>query len=76
MVSIIVALTIQLNRDTRSEVYGAANLSDGIRLRYIAESGFYVGEALLLADKNAVRRPDGAVGEHRDDRPQIRGVLR
>ena len=53
MVSIIVALTIQLNRDTRSEVYGAANLSDGIRLRYIAESGFYVGEALLLADKTS-----------------------
>ncbi|MBN2437592.1 MAG: type II secretion system minor pseudopilin GspK [Deltaproteobacteria bacterium] len=51
MVSIIVALTIQFNRDTRSEVYGAANVSDGIRLRYIAESGFYVGEALLLADK-------------------------
>jgi len=53
MVSIIVALTIQFNRDTRSEVYGAANVSDGIRLRYIAESGFYVGEALLLADKTA-----------------------
>ncbi|MCX5838988.1 MAG: type II secretion system minor pseudopilin GspK [Deltaproteobacteria bacterium] len=53
MVSIIVALTIQLNRDTRSEVYGAANISDGIRLRYIAESGFYVGEALLLADKTS-----------------------
>jgi general secretion pathway protein K len=53
MVSIIVALTIQFNRDTRSEVYGAANVSDGIRLRYIAESGFYVGEAILLADKNA-----------------------
>ncbi len=52
MVSMIVALTIQLNRDTRSEVYGAANISDGVRLRYIAESGFYVGEALLLADKN------------------------
>jgi general secretion pathway protein K len=51
MVSIITALTIQLNRDTRSEVTGAANLSDGIRLRYIAASGFAVGEALLLADK-------------------------
>jgi general secretion pathway protein K len=50
MVSIITALTIQLNRDTRSEVTGAANLSDGIRLRYIAQSGFAVGEALLLAD--------------------------
>ena len=52
MVSIIVAVTIQLNRSTRSEVYEAANLSDGIRLRYVAESGFYAGEALLLADKN------------------------
>ncbi len=51
MVSIITALTIQLNRDTRSEVTGAANISDGIRLRYIAESGFFVGEALLLADR-------------------------
>jgi general secretion pathway protein K len=51
MVSIITALTIQLNRDTRSEVTGAANISDGVRLRYIAESGFFVGEALLLADR-------------------------
>jgi general secretion pathway protein K len=51
IVSIITALTIQFNRDTRSEVTGAANLSDGIRLRYVAVSGFSVGEALLLADK-------------------------
>jgi general secretion pathway protein K len=53
MISIIVAVTIQLNRSMRSEVYEAANLSDGIRLRYVAQSGFYAGEALLLADKNA-----------------------
>jgi general secretion pathway protein K len=53
MISIVVAVTIQLNRSTRSEVYEAANLSDGIRLYYVAESGFYAGEALLLADKNA-----------------------
>jgi general secretion pathway protein K len=52
MISIIVAVTIQLNRDTRSEVYEAANLSDGIRMHYVAESAFYAGEALLLADKN------------------------
>jgi general secretion pathway protein K len=51
MVSVITALTIQLNRDTRSEIIGALNLSDGVRLRYIAESGFAVGEALLLADR-------------------------
>jgi general secretion pathway protein K len=53
MISIIVAVTIQLNRSMRSEVYEAANLSDGVRLRYIAQSGLYAGEALLLADKNA-----------------------
>lgn len=52
MVSLIVAVTIQFNRDMRVEVYEAANLSDGIRLRTIAESGFFVGEAILLADKN------------------------
>jgi general secretion pathway protein K len=51
MVSIITALTIQLNRNIRTEITGAANVSDRIRLQYIAASGFYVGEALLLADK-------------------------
>jgi general secretion pathway protein K len=53
MISIIIAVTLQLNRSSRSEIYEAANLSDGIRLRYVAESGFYAGEAILLADKNA-----------------------
>lgn len=53
MISIIVALTIQLNRSQRSEIYEAANLADGIRLRYVAQSAFYAGEAILLADKNA-----------------------
>jgi general secretion pathway protein K len=53
MISIITALTLQLNREMRSQVYEAANLSDGIRLRYVAESGFYAGEALLLGDRNA-----------------------
>lgn len=53
VVSIITAVTLQLNRDTRLEVYEAANLSDGIRLRYVAESGFQAAEAILLADKNS-----------------------
>jgi len=53
MISIIVALTIQLNRSQRSEIYEAANLSGGIRLRYVAQSAFYAGEAVLLMDKNA-----------------------
>ncbi|MHB8829788.1 MAG: type II secretion system minor pseudopilin [Syntrophales bacterium] len=52
MLSIIVALTIQLNRDMRSEVYEAANLSGQAQLRYVAESALYAGEAVLLNDKN------------------------
>ena len=52
MVSIIIAVTLQLNRSTRSEVYEAANLSDAVQLRSIAESAFHAGEAILLADKN------------------------
>jgi general secretion pathway protein K len=52
MISIIVALTIQLNRDMRSEVYEAANLSDQAQLRYVAESVLYAGEAVLLNDRN------------------------
>ncbi len=53
MLSIITAVTLQLNRDSRSEIYEAANLSDGIRLRYVAESGFYAAGAILLADKTS-----------------------
>lgn len=52
MVSIIVALTVEFNRSTRDDLYNTANLSDGIRLYYIARSGFNGGEALLGADKN------------------------
>src|SRR3989304_605707 len=52
MVSVIVGLTVELNRATRDELYSAANLSDGIRLYYIAKSGFYGGEALLIEDSN------------------------
>ncbi|MDA8126951.1 MAG: type II secretion system minor pseudopilin GspK [Deltaproteobacteria bacterium] len=52
MISLIVAVTIQLNRSTRGEIYGAANLSDGIRLRAVAQSGFQAGESVLLTDKN------------------------
>jgi general secretion pathway protein K len=52
MISVIIAVTVQLNRSQRSEIYEAANLSDGIRLRYVARSAFYAGEAILLADRN------------------------
>lgn len=52
-ISIIVALTIQLNRDMRTQMVDAYNLSDQTRLRYVAESGIYAAHALLLADKNS-----------------------
>lgn len=52
MVSVIVALTVEFNRSTRDGLYSTANLSDGIRLYYIARSGFNGGEALLGEDKN------------------------
>jgi general secretion pathway protein K len=52
MISIIIAITLQLNIASRSEIYEAANLKDGIKLLYIAKSGFYMGEAILLEDDN------------------------
>jgi general secretion pathway protein K len=47
IVSILVAVAIELNRSTRAAIYDAANLSDGIKLTYIAKSGFYGAAALL-----------------------------
>ncbi|MEA3414754.1 MAG: type II secretion system protein GspK, partial [Thermodesulfobacteriota bacterium] len=50
MISIIIAVTLQLNISSRSGIYEAANLGDGIRAACAAKSGFYVGEALLIED--------------------------
>ena len=52
MVSVIIALTVEFNRSTRDGLYGTANLSDGIRLYYVAKSGFNGGQALLSEDQN------------------------
>ena len=52
MISIIIAITLQLNISSRSEIYEAANLGDGIRAACAAKSGFYIGEALLAGDTN------------------------
>jgi general secretion pathway protein K len=52
MISIIIAITLQLNISSRSEIYEAANLGDGIRAACAAKSGFYMGEALLTEDTN------------------------
>jgi general secretion pathway protein K len=53
ILSIIVAIAIELNRSTRATIYDAANLSDGIKLTYIAKSGFYGAAALLSNSNNA-----------------------
>jgi len=47
IISILVAAALELNRSSRADVYNAANVSDGIRLLYIARSGFYGGAAVL-----------------------------
>ena len=51
IISILVAVAIELNRSSRATIYDAANLSDGIKLTYIAKSGFYGATALLTNTK-------------------------
>jgi general secretion pathway protein K len=52
IVSVLAAAALELNRSTRNDIYDAANLSDGIRLTYIAKSGFYGATALLANSRN------------------------
>ena len=48
---ILVAIVIELNRSSRADIYDAANVSDGIKLTYIAKSGFYGAAAVLNNSK-------------------------
>jgi len=52
IVAILVAVVIELNRSSRADIYDAANLSDGIKLVYIAKSGFYGAVAVLNNSAN------------------------
>jgi general secretion pathway protein K len=52
IIVILVAVVIELNRSSRADIYDAANTSDGIKLTYIAKSGFYGAAALLTNPKN------------------------
>jgi general secretion pathway protein K len=52
IISILVAVAIELNRSTRAAIYDAVNLSDGIKLTYIAKSGFYMAASLLINPEN------------------------
>ncbi|NVL90263.1 MAG: type II secretion system minor pseudopilin GspK [Desulfobacterales bacterium] len=50
IISLIVALTLQFNTFTRADLHAAANLRDGIRLGYVAKSGFNYALAVLIED--------------------------
>ena len=52
IIAILVAVVIELNRSSRADIYDAANVSDGIKLTYIAKSGFYGAAAVLTNSKN------------------------
>ncbi|MHB8138566.1 MAG: type II secretion system minor pseudopilin [Smithellaceae bacterium] len=52
IISILVAAALELNRSSRSDIYQAANTGDGLKLTYIAKSGFYGAAALLNNSKN------------------------
>ena len=52
IIVILVAVVIELNRSSRADIYDAANTSDGIKLTYIAKSGFYAATVLLANSKN------------------------
>jgi len=47
IVVVLVAVVIELNRLSRADIYDAVNISDGIRLSYIAKSGVYAAAAIL-----------------------------
>jgi general secretion pathway protein K len=67
IVSLIVSLTLRFNTSMRSNLYAAANLSDGIKLGCIARSGFHGALAVLYADSSS-----GTVDSLRDDWAYIR----
>jgi general secretion pathway protein K len=54
VISIMVPVTLQLNRAMRASIFDATNLSDGIRLFYVAKSGFNAGQAVLSYHKGPV----------------------
>jgi general secretion pathway protein K len=54
VISIIIPVTLQLNRAMRASIFDAANLSDGIRLLYVAKSGFNAGQVVLSYHKGPV----------------------
>lgn len=52
MVSIIVAVTLELSRSSRASIYESANVAGRVQMTYLAKSAFNAGAAVLLSDKN------------------------
>jgi len=52
MVSVIIAVTLELNIASRSEVYEAANFRDRLKALCLAKSGFYYAGVSISADTN------------------------
>lgn len=50
VITLIVSLTLQFNRSMRSDLHAAANFRDGIKLGYVAKSGFNFALAVLRED--------------------------
>jgi general secretion pathway protein K len=53
MMSVIVAVTLQINVASRAQIYEVSNLGDGIKAIYIAKSGLFGAAMILANDKNA-----------------------
>jgi general secretion pathway protein K len=53
MMSVIVAVTLQINVASRAQIYEVSNLGDGIKAIYIAKSGIFGAVMILANDKNA-----------------------
>jgi general secretion pathway protein K len=50
IIALIVTLTLHFNAAMRSEIRGASNFRDGLRLACVAKSGFNFGLAILTED--------------------------
>lgn len=53
VVSLLIAVTVQFNRDMRQEISGAANTMEAAKLRTMVKSGGNVARALLKTDGDA-----------------------
>ena len=52
MITLIMAVTVQMVRASRLGYYEAANMRDLLKAGYLAKSGFYRGQALMDEDDN------------------------